>query len=93
MFLDYRVKQQAQSKKESRLKDRRNNTDKSDQQNVQYRNYQLKNWSLKEKKKKTKKVTKGQENIGFNQNRFFKLSSWDSRSGTKSVIKIFKFNN
>ena len=73
MFLYYRVKQQAQSKKESRLKDRRNNTDKSDQQNVQSRNYQLKNISLK--KKKTKTVTKGQENIGFNQNRFFKLSS------------------
>ena len=50
MFLDYRVKQQAQSKKESRLKDRRNNTDKSDQQNVQSRNYQLKNISLKDRK-------------------------------------------
>lgn len=84
MFFDYRVKQQAQSKKESRLKDRRNNTDKSNQQNVQYWNYQLKNISLKEKKTET--VTKGQENTGFNQNRFFKLSSWDSRSGTKSVI-------
>lgn len=87
MFLDYRVKQQAQSKKESWLKDRRNN--KSDQQNVQYWNYQLKNISSKWGRGGTEMVTKGQENIGFNQNIFFKLSSWDSRSGTKSVIKNF----
>lgn len=38
-------------------------------------------------------VIEGQKNIEYNQNRFFKLSNWDSRSGTKSVMKIFKFNN